>query len=162
MYRLFLSFALVIASPVLSALPPKINIDTGKITVSGISAGAQMAHQLHIAYPEVFSGVGLIAPGPFGCAEGSLATAMTRCMGSVQGELPVAQFAEEIRSAARAGKLGETSALVDDPVWVFHGVLDKTVSAKLSDATATLYGEFMPYSHALWRVHAIGKYPLRE
>jgi poly(3-hydroxybutyrate) depolymerase len=26
-----------------------INIDTGKITVSGISAGAQMAHQLHIA-----------------------------------------------------------------------------------------------------------------
>jgi len=144
MYRLFLSFALVIASPVLSALPPKINIDTGKITVSGISAGAQMAHQLHIAFPEVFSGAGIIAGGPFGCAEGSLTTAMTRCMGSVNGELPLAQFAKEIKSAGRDGKLGDPEALADDPVWIFHGAQDKTVAAELSDATVSLYKEFLP------------------
>ena len=144
MYRLILTFALVIASPVLSALPPKINIDTGKITVSGISAGAQMAHQLHIAYPEVFSGAGIIAGGPFGCAEGSLTTAMTRCMGSVNGELPLAQFAKEIKSAGRDGKLGDPEALADDPVWIFHGAQDKTVAAELSDATVSLYKEFLP------------------
>ena len=37
--------------------------DKTRITVSGISAGAQMAHQLHIAYPEVFSGAGLLQGG---------------------------------------------------------------------------------------------------
>lgn len=144
MHNLLTILAALVASTAIASPTLELNIDHGRVTVSGISAGGQMAHQLHIAYPEVFSGAGIIAGGPFGCAEGSLATAMTRCMGSVQGELPIAQFAEEIRSAARAGKLGETSALVDDPVWVFHGVLDKTVSAKLSDATVALYGEFMP------------------
>lgn len=144
MHNLLTILAALVASTAVASPILELNIDHAQVTVSGISAGGQMAHQLHIAYPEVFSGAGIIAGGPFGCAEGSLTTAMTRCMGSVQGELPIAQFAEEIRSAARAGKLGETSALVDDPVWVFHGVLDKTVSAKLSDATVALYGEFMP------------------
>ena len=46
--------------------------------------------------PDVFSGVGIIAGGPFGCAGGSLATAMTRCMSKVEKALPAAEFVEEI------------------------------------------------------------------
>ncbi len=137
-------FTVFLATSALAGPPVNLNIDPDQVTVSGISAGGQMAHQLHIAYPDVFSGVGILAGGPFGCAEGSLATAMTRCMGSVNGELPLAQFAEEIRSAARDGKLGEPTALADDPVWIFHGTLDKTVAAELSDATVALYKEFVP------------------
>jgi len=144
MYRLLLSGMLLTALPVSSDPAASFNIDKDRITVSGVSAGAQMAHQLHIAYPDVFSGVGIIAGGPFGCAEGSLATAMTRCMGSVTDELPLTQFAEEIRAAANDGRLGETAALADDPVWIFHGVLDKIVAAELSAATVALYTEFMP------------------
>jgi len=78
-------FTVLFASSVIAGPPVNLNIDPDQVTVSGISAGGQMAHQLHIAYPDVFSGVGIIAGGPFGCAEGSLATAMTRCMGSVNG-----------------------------------------------------------------------------
>ena len=137
-------FTVLLASSAHAGSPANLNIDPDQITVSGISAGGQMAHQLHMAYPDVFSGVGIIAGGPFGCAEGSLATAMTRCMGNVKDALPIAQFAEEIRSAAEEGKLGEPSALADDPVWIFHGALDKTVAAELSDATVSLYKEFVP------------------
>jgi len=137
-------FTVLLASSALAGSPVNLNIDPDQITVSGISAGGQMAHQLHIAYPDVFSGVGIIAGGPFGCARGSLATAMARCMGSVNEVLPLAQFAEEIESAAQEGKLGEPSALADDPVWIFHGALDKTVAAELSDATVALYKEFVP------------------
>ena len=144
MRSLLITFAVLVASSVVASPTLNLNIDPDQVTVSGISAGGQMAHQLHIAYPDVFSGVGIIAGGPFGCAEGSLATAMTRCMGSVDGELPSDQFAEEIRSAAKDGTLGDTAMLADDPVWVFHGALDKTVDAKLSDATVKLYGVFMP------------------
>ena len=137
-------FTVLFASSVIAGPPVNLNIDPDQVTVSGISAGGQMAHQLHIAYPDVFSGVGIIAGGPFGCAEGSLATAMTRCMGSVNGELPLARFVEEIKSAGRDGKLGDPGALSDDPVWIFHGALDKTVAAELSDATVALYKEFVP------------------
>jgi poly(3-hydroxybutyrate) depolymerase len=144
MRSLLITFAVLVASSVVASPTLSLNIDPDQVTVSGISAGGQMAHQLHIAYPDVFSGVGIIAGGPFGCAEGSLATAMTRCMGNVDGELPLAQFAEEIRSAAKDGTLGDTAMLADDPVWVFHGALDKTVDAKLSDATVKLYDVFMP------------------
>jgi len=144
MRSLLLTFATLMATSVVASPTLNLNIDPDRVTVSGISAGGQMAHQLHIAYPDVFSGAGIIAGGPFGCAEGSLATAMTRCMGSVKEELPVTQFADEIKSAAQDGKLGGIIALADDPVWVFHGALDTTVSAKLSDAIVTLYGEFMP------------------
>jgi len=143
MFRLLLSCALLGVSPVLSASTPSASIDTDKVTVSGISAGAQMAHQLHIAYPDIFSGVGLIAGGPFGCAEGSLTTAITRCMGSVSGELPLEDLEKQIRSAANDGQLGNTALLSDDHVWVFHGTQDKTVAAELSDATVELYSRFM-------------------
>lgn len=143
MRSLLITLTMLLTSPVTADPSLGLNIDPEQITVSGISAGGQMAHQLHIAYPDVFSGVGIIAGGPFGCAEGSLATAMTRCMGNVAGELPLAQFAEEIRSGAKEHKLGDTAKLTDDYVWIFHGALDKTVAAKLSDATAALYGEFV-------------------
>lgn len=117
----------------------KVTIDAGKVTVSGVSAGAQMAHQLHIAYPEVFSGVGMIAGGPFGCADGSLALAMSRCMGSVKAALPVPEFINSIHKAAADGKLGDTSLLVDDRVWIFHGALDTIVAPELSQASASIY-----------------------
>ena len=35
---------------------PKPTIDPERVTVSGISSGAHMAQQLHIAYSDLFSG----------------------------------------------------------------------------------------------------------
>ena len=68
------------------ALPP---IDGDRVTVSGVSSGAYMAMQLHLAYPEVFSGAGLVAAGPYGCAQGSLMTALGSCMGKATESPPV-------------------------------------------------------------------------
>ncbi|MBE9548337.1 MAG: hypothetical protein IMF09_02935 [Proteobacteria bacterium] len=121
----------------------KVNVNPEKITVSGMSAGAQMAHQLHMAYPEVFSGAGLLAGGPFGCANGSLVTAMERCMGSVKAEMPVPEFIKNIRKASADGKLGDTGLLADDRVWIFHGALDTIVAPELGQASATIYTAFI-------------------
>jgi len=144
MVKLVFALVMLATSNVFAGPPAKLNIDPGKVTVSGISAGGQMAHQMHIAYPDMFSGVGIIAGGPFGCAAGSLTTAMTRCMGTVTEELPVAEFAQEISAAATDGRVGDFKALGNDPVWVFHGALDTTVAEALSTATVALYDEFMP------------------
>jgi hypothetical protein len=143
---------------------PAVNIDKHQITLSGISAGAQMAHQLHIAFPDVFSGAGLIAGGPYGCADGSLSVAMKRCMGKVDDELPIAQFAENIRSAAQHDRVGETGLLADDPVWIFHGRLDRTVAVELSEATVALYEEFLPSDNIRYvdDVEAAHNFPTRD
>jgi poly(3-hydroxybutyrate) depolymerase len=65
--RALFFLTLFAAAPRLSAdSTPQLDIDPERITVSGISAGGAMAHQLHIAYPELFSGAGIIAGPPYG------------------------------------------------------------------------------------------------
>jgi poly(3-hydroxybutyrate) depolymerase len=144
MLKLVLILTVLSASSCFAGTPPKLNIDRERITVSGISAGGQMAHQMHIAYSDLFNGAGIIAGGPFGCADGSLATAMARCMGKADDAFPVTEQAAAIRTAAGEGRLAATDALADDPVWLFHGSLDTTVATAVSDALAALYAEFVP------------------
>ena len=50
------------------------------VTVSGLSSGAFMAVQLHVAYSSIISGAAVYAGGPYWCAMGNLNTAMMDCM----------------------------------------------------------------------------------
>lgn len=133
------------------------------VTVSGVSAGGHMAHQLHIAYSDLFSGAGILAAGPFGCAQGDLTTAMRRCMSSLEGELPVAEMAAEIRAASQDGRLAPVENLADDRVWLFRGTLDTVVAAGVNDAVSALYAEFMPAANLRYvnDLHAAHHFPVR-
>ena len=159
-----LIIALVLSTSVANAEPVSpMNIDSERVTVSGISAGGQMAHQLHISYSDLFSGVGIIASGPFGCADGSLGTAMARCMGKTDAPIPVKELAGQINSAAENGLVADTKNLADDPVWLFHGTLDTTVAAQVNDATQALYAEFVPAAQITYinDVEAAHNFPAR-
>ena len=60
---------------------PALKIDKTQTTVSGLSSGGFMAVQLHVAYSATFAkGAGVVAGGPFYCAEGSIVNATGRCM----------------------------------------------------------------------------------
>lgn len=163
MNKLLLATFLIPLSALASGPSDSLNIDTDRITVSGISAGGQMAHQLHISYSDLFSGAGIIASGPFGCADGSLATAMARCMGQTDTPIPVDELAENINTAAEKGLVADTGNLADDPVWIFHGTLDTTVAEKVNDATAALYAEFLPATQISYvkDIVAIHNFPAR-
>jgi hypothetical protein len=138
------SLLLLAASPVHADEPPRLRIDPDRITVSGLSAGGQMAHQLHVAYSDLFSGAAILAGGPFGCAAGSVATAFARCMATTGDGLSLNEFTGLIRAAAEDGRVADPAALADDRVWLFHGSLDQTVARGVSDALTALYGEFVP------------------
>jgi len=140
---LFLS-TLLAAGPLCASEAPPLDIDESRITVSGISSGAQMAHQLHIAYSDLFSGAAILSGGPYNCAENSLVKAMQRCTKNTDEPLPVAALAEGIRAQVRAGKLADTANLADDRVWMFHGSKDETVSTLVHGSAAALYAEFVP------------------
>ncbi|MEJ2534995.1 MAG: PHB depolymerase family esterase [Gammaproteobacteria bacterium] len=119
--------------------------DAGKptVTVSGVSAGAAMAHQLHIAYPELLDGAAIIAGAPFGCAEGNIATALGRCMGT-DAAPELEPLLEAARAAAADGRLGPASDLAGDRVWLFHGARDTVVSAAVHGAVASFYRAYAP------------------
>jgi len=56
-----------------------LNLSKGEISVSGISPGGFMAHQFHVAHSADLKGAGIIAGGPYYCAQGSLDTAIAEC-----------------------------------------------------------------------------------
>ena len=119
-------------------------IDPGRVTVSGLSAGGAMANQLHISYSDLFSGAGIISGVPFNCAEASLGTALSRCMGKTDGSLSAEELAGLLRIAEAEGRIADLSNLQDDPVWLFHGTLDTVVAAEVSEALYALYLQLEP------------------
>ena len=66
-------------SPALAQINlPALNIDTGNITVSGLSSGGFMANQLGVAHSSLFKGVGVFAAGPYQAVEKRPARAAER------------------------------------------------------------------------------------
>jgi hypothetical protein len=130
-------------------LPSGLDIDKQAITISGISSGAAMAHQVHIAYSDIFSGAGLFSSVPYNCAETSLITAMKRCMMNFDEPLPVDEFEVYIKQGAENGALADPAKLKDDRVFTFIGTKDTKISPLVHNATAELYGKFIPDDHIL-------------
>jgi poly(3-hydroxybutyrate) depolymerase len=112
-------------------------IDSDRITVSGISSGAYMAGQLHVAHSALFSGAALLAGGPYYCAEGSIAQGVGPCVQG--GEIDIDRLAAYAHEAADSGAIDALSNLADDPVWVFIGTADDKVNASVAKAAADFY-----------------------
>ncbi len=143
---LALSLALGTASAhAADAALPRLKLDPARTTVSGLSSGAYMAHQVHVAFSDHVAGAALIAGGPYHCADGKLETALARCMTPAEGKgPPVKALAQHAAQAAKAGRIAPLSGLAGDAVLVLHGKADKTVGESLSRDTAALYRELAP------------------
>lgn len=118
----------------LAALP----IAAGSVTASGISAGGYMAVQLHVAHSALVNGVGVVAAGPYYCAENSLRYALGRCM---QGDEPIAvdELVSLTSELALAGRIDPIANLAGDRVWIFHGGADPVVARPVVDALQAYY-----------------------
>jgi hypothetical protein len=132
-----------------SVSTPALNIDPGRVTVSGVSSGAHMAHQLHIAYSDLFSGVGIVSGGPYNCADNSLEQGLALCMTNTTQPIDVEATASEIRARAAAGELADPANLADDRAWFFRGTNDSKISAMVHQAAIELYARFMPSENML-------------
>jgi hypothetical protein len=117
-------------------------IDPDRITVSGISSGAYMAGQFHVAYSGLVGGAGLLAGGPYFCAGGSVSTALGPCVKG--GDIGLDGIVGQVEQFAAGELIDDSANLRDDRVWIFHGALDATVHPSVSDAAGELYQRFMP------------------
>jgi poly(3-hydroxybutyrate) depolymerase len=134
----------VIVGLVAATVPPPTQGTLRKYTisstyVSGLSSGGFMANQMHVAYSDVFQGAGIFAAGAYDCAQGSVTTALYACMETSLPRKTPAQLAQLTRDRAAAGKLDPVANLTGDPVWLFHGTGDRTVTRPVADDLATYY-----------------------
>jgi poly(3-hydroxybutyrate) depolymerase len=123
---------------------PRLDIDPARIGVAGLSSGAYMATQVHLALGARVSGAALFAGGPYGCAGGDLSTALSTCMAAEKGAPDVALLDGRVRERAASGAIAPLAALAGDHVYVWHGRADPTVAPKVGEAAAALYRALDP------------------
>ncbi len=120
---------------------PALGIDQAQTSVSGISSGGHMAVQLHVAYSATFkAGAGVIAGGPFNCADNSVLYALTRCLG--RSAIPVEDLVKQTVDWAKNGWLDAPTNLSAAKIYLFAGARDSVVPASTSRDLKAYYQHF--------------------
>jgi len=133
---------------------PAYGADPAEVSVSGVSSGGFMAVQFHVAHSGRVKGVGVVAGGPYYCAQGSVWMAYYNCSTpSASAPLPsVALLKAEADALARARLIDPTDGLAAARVWLFSGTRDRTVDPAVVDAARQFYALYKPPAGNLVRV----------
>ena len=132
---------------------PAFNAPINQSSISGISSGAYMSVQFGVAWSSVIKGVGVVAGGPYYCAEastsegfitfgtGALLEAMGPCMSGPLDD--IAPQIKEAQSNALIGAIDATSNIGRQKIYVFHGYNDNVVASSVTDATVKFYRHYL-------------------
>jgi poly(3-hydroxybutyrate) depolymerase len=112
---------------------PQLSLNLNDVTVSGLSSGGYMATQFHLAHSDWVRGVGVIAAGPYYCAQGDITTALAQCVNKIDGEIDVDALSAYAANYAAEDKLADMNNLKHAKVWLFHGTRDTRVIREVSD-----------------------------
>ncbi len=146
-----LATGIAVCAIVAAAEPlPKLNIDKAQNSVSGVSSGGYMAVQLHIAYSAVFrKGAGVIAGGPYNCAEGLMLNVVGRCFG--KAPIPVDALAAATSDLAKSGAIDAVDNLATSKVYLFAGARDSVVNPATTRDLQAFYLKFLPAANIVFK-----------
>jgi len=112
-----------------------------QISVSGMSSGAYMAVQAHVAFADKIGGIAAVAGGPYHCAAGDVQLALARCLtGAGLDPRPLIEFA---RAAADDARNAATEQMAADRIWIFHSPVDTVVAPAVGAALRDFYADFV-------------------
>lgn len=124
----------------------------GQSSVSGLSSGAFMTVQLHLAHSSSFVGAGVIAGGPFRCAESFRAASALAEDAYVQNALYICMnplipqtgpdahhLAKVAKACAEAGEIDPVQHLKDQRIYIFTGKTDEVVYSDVVKRTKQFY-----------------------
>jgi poly(3-hydroxybutyrate) depolymerase len=138
---------------------PAIGAALDQTSVSGISSGAYMAGQMQIAHSRMIVGAGIVAGGPYGCAQSSfsrllpiwstalphnLQLALNACMDdnlAFTGWPDTAELWRRAKALADDGRIDPLSGLDNQRVYIFHAAGDETVKRSVTTAAARFFAE---------------------
>jgi poly(3-hydroxybutyrate) depolymerase len=133
---LLLSYLLINSS---HAFAEKLNLDLTKIGLSGLSSGGYMANQFHIAHSDWVDKVGIIAAGPYYCAQNSIKTALAQCVNKSTDAT-----SQNLTQQAKAYESQHNVAILDNlkhsKVWLLRGTKDTKIHA---DVTQALHQQYL-------------------
>ena len=133
---------------------PKLGTNLPATSVSGLSSGAYMAGQIEIAHAANIVGAGIVAGGPFACAESPFATAfpfwptavaqngtqaLLSCMKTTMGKPDPDRLVKRAKELAEKGEVDPLSALMHHNVYLFSGDDDATVTRPVVEAAKRFY-----------------------
>ncbi|MBS0057666.1 PHB depolymerase family esterase [Yersinia sp. Marseille-Q3913] len=140
---------------------PKLHIDNERIGITGISSGAYMAIQAQLSVPYAFKKAGILAGGPYACAEGlnleiEDGYQLFKCMNDMLDTEPYFISAKRhmtptnishwaLRATARGKYEYNTPGYSDldnlqgGVVYFLHGVDDKVVIPEVANAAVEVY-----------------------
>jgi hypothetical protein len=143
---LFMATLLPVAAQAQYARLPHYKVDPAHISVSGLSSGAEMTVQFGVAYASLVRGVGVIAGGPYDCAQGNTTKATRVCtciFGCATEQIDVPKLVETTRANAAKGEIDDPSNMKRHRVWMFSGTRDALVPQPKMDALAAYYADFI-------------------
>ena len=133
---------------------PSLGVAADQTSVSGLSSGAYMAGQIQVAHSKDIVGAGLVAGGPFGCAETetsqflpfwplvigqNTAQALNACMKTEWGVPDAHVRVERAKELAEEGEIDPLSGLGSDKVYLYSGKQDATVTRPVVEAAKAFY-----------------------
>ena len=111
-------------------------------TVSGLSSGGFMAHQMHVAYSSTVTGAGIVAAGPYYCSLGSGVVIQTACTEN-PWMITISKSIAYATNMASAGLIDPLTNLNNDPVVIFSGSLDVRIVPGVVQQTQAFYENFI-------------------
>lgn len=129
------------------------NADIRETSVSGLSSGAFMAVQVDIAFSSIIKGAGIIAGGPYYCAQGSLRTAAAACMNATN-PIDVANLVRLTKESAQRNEIDAVASLGDHRIWLFSGAKDSVVRPAVVDGLENYYKAFVKHTNIVHRKRA--------
>ncbi|NML46834.1 poly(3-hydroxybutyrate) depolymerase [Ramlibacter sp. G-1-2-2] len=147
-------------------------VKKGQSSVSGLSSGAFMTVQLHLAHSASFAGAGIIAGGPYRCAQAYRQGAIYAQDAYAQGALYICmspltertapdaeRLAQLARDTAAQGLIDDVDHIVNQRIYIFTGSEDRVVASmvvartrrfyELLGARDILYDDTQPAGHAI-------------
>lgn len=140
-----LVFSIMSYSP--SHAAPKLNgycALQNETSVSGLSSGAFMTTQFHVAYSDMLMGAGIVAGGPYFCSgsydfNSFIVNATTVCMNPIGPGPNPETLLKKAKNFDKKGWIDSLENLKNDKVYIFSGTNDKVVKQKVVDQTAAFY-----------------------
>jgi poly(3-hydroxybutyrate) depolymerase len=134
---------------------PALGIELDATSVSGLSAGAYMAEQIELTHASHLVGAGIVAGGPFACAESASGRAHvlwnelgswenevqsgTSCTQISAGVPDPKTLADRAKELAEAGEIDPVASLAAHKVYLFTGAKDEIVLSPVVEAAASFY-----------------------
>ncbi|CEP33849.1 MULTISPECIES: alpha/beta hydrolase-fold protein [unclassified Halomonas] len=122
---------------------PALSAASEQASVVGVSSGGYMATQLAVAWPERFSGLGVLAAGPWSCAQGSLSLALNQCMMTRRGEPSLDELEARYQRYRELEQIGSKQALSQLRAYLWHGEEDEVVKPLLGDLLAEQWQQWL-------------------